>query len=358
MIKSVYQQLVKLADINYEIHMSIDDLAEYVGQGKNSMAVGTSLSLLSRGGCIERFDIPHKKIKGTRLLNPDLNPNMLPLDYNALTEKERRDREKLETVIRFATSVNCRQQWILNYFGEKDGDSCDICDHCKQSGSIARREPLPEELIIVQKALSGVARMSYKNSSGNWLPRFGRGKIIQMLLGSKEKDLLNAGLDKLSTYGMLKDLTKDYMNSLFKELERIGLLQVTTSNNLPLMTLTLNGTHVMQGKEMFAIVWPETKQWINAPSPKKTVVERTEDLSMDADLYEALRLERSRIAQEMGNPRLFMILSNKCLQYLASRKPRTAEEAQDIPGIGPVKTHTVLPKFLKVINLYLEKRVS
>lgn len=353
MIKNVYQQLVRLADIDNEIHLSIDDLAEYVGNGKNSMAVGTSLSLLTRSGCIERFDIAHKRIKGTRLLKPDLSPNMLPVDYNALLEKEKRDREKLETVIRFSTSVGCRQQWILNYFGEKDAECCDKCDHCVQKGSIERREPLPEELIIVQKALSGVARMSFKNASGNWQARFGRGKIIQMLLGSKEKDLLNAGLDKLTTYGMLQDLTKDYLNSLFKELERIGLLQVTTANNLPLVTLTLSGTNVMQGKQSFAIVWPEVRQWVNSSVTKKAVVQKIEDLSVDAGLYEALRAERSRLAQEIGNPRLFMILSNKSLQYLASRRPRTVEDAKEIPGIGPVKIHTVLPKFLNVINNYL-----
>lgn len=353
LIKSVYKQLMKLVDIDNEIHLSIDDLAEYVGEGKNSMAVGTTLSLLARAGVIERFDLPHSRIKGTRLLSPDLNLNQLPLDYNALLEKERRDREKLETVIRFATSVGCRQQWILAYFGEQEGESCDICDHCKKTDHVARREPLPEELVIVQKALSGVARMSFKNTSGNWQARFGRGKIIQMLLGSKDKDLINAGLDMLSTYGALKHLTKDYLNELFKELERIGLLQVVIANNMPLVTLTLSGVQVMQGKLMFAIVWPAIKQWVNSPV-KKPVLKNHGEVAVEADLYEALRAERSRIAQETGNPRLFMILSNRSLQYLASMRPRTIEEAQEIPGIGPVKTHTVLPKFLKVINHYLD----
>ncbi|PWU06058.1 MAG: recombinase RecQ, partial [Verrucomicrobia bacterium] len=168
MIKNVYQQLGRLANIDNEIHLSIEDIAEYVGDGKNSMAVGTSLSVLSRAGVIERFDVAHTRIKGTRLLMPDLNPNQLPVDYSGLLEKERRDREKLETVIRFATSVGCRQQWILGYFGEADAEICEKCDHCKQVDNTARREPLPEELIIVQKALSGVARMSFKNMSGNW----------------------------------------------------------------------------------------------------------------------------------------------------------------------------------------------
>lgn len=351
-IKNVYKTLVHHADIQQEVHLSIDDLAENIGNGKNSMAVGTCLSLLVRAGCIERFDIPQKRIRGTRLLDPNLNPSKLPLDYEALLVKENRDREKLEIVIRFATSVGCRQQWILSYFGEQGSEPCTICDHCRQEENIQKREPLPDELIIVQKALSGVARMSFKNASGVWQARFGRGKIIQMLLGSKDKDLINAGLDKLSTYGVLKNLTKEYLNSLFRELERIGLLESMTLNNLPLLTLTQSGASAMQGKVSFAIVWPERKQWVKVV-PKKQIDESEADLAVNADLYEVLRSERSRLAQQMRNAKLFMILSNKTLQYLASRMPRTVEEAKTIPGIGPAKINTVLPKFLKVINEFL-----
>lgn len=354
-LKSVYLQLLREADTHHEIHLSIDDLAEHVGCGKNSMAVGTCLSLLARANCIERFDIPQKRIKGTRLLNPDLNPNNLPLDYNALLVKENRDREKLETVIRFATSMGCRQQWILNYFGEKISDKCNVCDHCQRGESSQRREPTPTELLIVQKALSGVARMSSKNQSGTWQPRFGRGRIIQMLLGSKNKDLLALGLEKLSTYGMLRHLTKDYLNALFQNLEHVGLIEVITSNNLPLLSITPSGVSVMQGKMSFAIVWPILQEWV--PSvPKKASADLDLELSMDLNLYDALRHERSQLARQMQNARLFMILPNKTLQHLAAKMPRTIEEAKTIPGIGPAKIHTVLPKFIKIINDFLDRQ--
>lgn len=359
MLQNVYRQLIREANLQNEVLLSIDELAERSGFGKNSMAVGTCLSILTRARCVERFDIPQQRIKGTRLLDPDLSPNNLPIDYDALLVKENRDREKLETVIRFATSIGCRQQWILRYFGETESDLCNCCDHCKRGESSERREPKPKELMDVKITLSGVARMSTKTSSGTWQPRFGRGKIIQMLLGSKDKGILDIGLDKLSTYGMLQNSGKDYLNNLFKELERAGLLHVVTSNNMPLLTLTAKGVDVMQGNSSFSIVWPEEKSWI-VSSPKKITTTRASNAdaapNIDTELYELLRQKRSEIAKQMRNARLFMVLSNKTLEHLASQKPRTVEAARDIPGIGPAKMQTVLPKFLVVINDFLDRR--
>lgn len=360
MIQNVYRQLIREANLQNEVLLSIDELAERSGFGKNSMAVGTCLSILSRARCVERFDVPQQRIKGTRLLDTDLNPNNLPIDYDALLVKENRDREKLETVIRFATSIGCRQQWILRYFGETEPDACNCCDHCKQGESSERREPTVAELMVVKIALSGVARMSTKTSLGDWQPRFGKGKIIQMLLGSKDKGILDIGLDKLSTYGMLRNLSKDYLNHLFKELERGGLLHVVTSNNMPLLSLTAKGVEVMQGNSSFSIVWPEEKSWIVSAPKKLTTTIKTSDSNVvsniDTELYELLRQKRSEIAKQMRNARLFMVLSNKTLEHLASQKPRTVEAARDIPGIGPAKMQTVLPKFLVVINDFLDRR--
>lgn len=358
-IQTVYRQLVREANIHNEVYLSIEELAERAGLGKNSMSVATALSVLGRFGCIERFDVAQQKIRGTRLLNPDLNPNNLPIDYVALSGKEARDREKLEIVIRFASSIGCRQEWILNYFEEGISTPCGCCDHCKQVHNYERREPTAEELITIKIILSGVARMSYRLAAGSWQARFGRNKIIQMLLGSEHKSIIDCGLDKLSTYGLLKHLNKDYINQLFRELERIGLLQITTSaNNLPLITLSTAGNSVMQGNTSFAIVWPEENKWIEVPVKKQDAkVKSVKDpitLPSDPELYELLRLERVKIAKEMNNARLFMILSNKTLGHLASQKPRTIEEAKSIPGIGPVKISTVLPKFLEVINRFLE----
>ena len=62
-------------------------------------------------------------------------PFELPLDTALLNEKYERDKDKLETFIRFAYSHSCRQQWILNYFGDTHSDPCRTCDSCAQNHS-------------------------------------------------------------------------------------------------------------------------------------------------------------------------------------------------------------------------------
>lgn len=58
----------------------------------------------------------------------------IPLDERAIREKEVRDREKLKAMTEFAYSAGCRQQWILNYFGEEGAVPCGRCDQCMALG--------------------------------------------------------------------------------------------------------------------------------------------------------------------------------------------------------------------------------
>ena len=91
-IQRVYETLRILArkeEDRATVRLSIDDLAEVVKKetGKvNPMAVGTVLSILGRKNIIERFDIPGKRIRGTRLLQPEKHATQRELDWEALAE--------------------------------------------------------------------------------------------------------------------------------------------------------------------------------------------------------------------------------------------------------------------------------
>jgi len=121
-ICDIYRVLRTLADERGEIALSIRDLADTVG-AKNSMAVGSALATLGRARYLDRFDIPGQRIRGTRLLRAEIPPEGLELDRAALEEKDRRDSEKLESMVRFAYAQDCRQEWILDYFGEKESSA-------------------------------------------------------------------------------------------------------------------------------------------------------------------------------------------------------------------------------------------
>ena len=252
-VRSIYQYLLNEADRDYEVHRTLDEIAEGANV-KNAMSVGSAMAILGRGGYIQRFDIPKKRMKGTRLLKPDVLTAALQIDEIAIEEKDRRDREKLKAMVEMCYSRSCRQQWILSYFGEDEADGCGTCDVCRDSGSSDSRPPTAEEALTVRKALSGVARMSRRTELG-WEARFGRGRIVQMLAGSRSQEILSAGLDKLSTHGILKDKGAGYLNSLMRSLADAGLV-VTVAREFPLLTLTARGEKVMRGDMKFQLVWP------------------------------------------------------------------------------------------------------
>lgn len=89
--------------------------------------------------------------------------------------------------------------------------------------------------------------MSRKTSAG-WEARFGRGKIVQMLVGSKSQEVLGSGLHQLKTYGILKDKGTGYVGSVMRALLDRGLLR-TETGEYPVITLTPLGERVMLGKK-------------------------------------------------------------------------------------------------------------
>src|SRR5437763_1004648 len=153
---------------------------------------------------------------------PDARGTQLKPDAAKLREKERRDRAKLKLMIEFAYARTCRQQAILRYFGEEDPSRCGNCDICLEIAGPARA-PTTDEALIVRKALSGVARMSGRGSEG-WEPRFGRGRIVQTLVGSRSREIIQARLDQLSTYGLLQSEGVAYLNQLLRALQDAGML--------------------------------------------------------------------------------------------------------------------------------------
>jgi ATP-dependent DNA helicase RecQ len=343
-IQDTYRVLREHADANHEVTLPIKAIADAV-MAPNDMGISSALSTLARSGMIQRFDIPGKRMRGTRLLHPGIDEHHLEIDREALEEKDRRDRAKLKAMIDLCYSTECRQLWILEYFGERNPPICGSCDSCQSKGSADRRGPDDEEQLIVQKALSGVARMS-RRQGGVWKGRFGRMKIVNMLVGSRSKDILNARLDELTTYGLLKAEGSAYVQSLLRELQGAGLLQ-TESGEYPLLTLTERGDQVMRGKLAFQINWPKRDRLAAAPA-----MDEPDLVALDFDevLYEKLRELRAQLAAEGGNVPAYVIFSNKTLEFLTRLKPRSIEAGLRIQGIGEKRAERYLPAFIDAIR--------
>jgi ATP-dependent DNA helicase RecQ len=306
--------------------------------------VSAAMGILRRHGIIERYDVPGSRIRGTRLLQPDTLPGDLVLDAAALAEKKRRDEDKLKKVIQWAYAQNCREQWILRYFGEKNAKPCGRCDTCLAALDSPARILNEHETVILKKALSGVARMSRRQGKHEWNAQFGRDRIIKCLLGSKAKSILQAGLDQLPTWGILKMHTTDFVSDLFDAMAQQGLIE-TTDGEYPMVQLTEFGSRVMFGEEETELAWPEVRLEDLAASAGEE-----DGLDYEEELYQALVAKRNALRRLRGNVPAYTIFPNLVLQKLATLKPRTAEEAMRIKGIGPAKAETILPEFLDIIR--------
>ncbi len=359
-ILDIYRALQYLS-VNNEARIPIKDLADRLGLN-NSMQAGSALTHLARAGYIERFDIPGTRMRGTRLLRPDLNPEDLRIDHAALAEKERRDRARLEAMVQFCYEDHtCRQAWILNYFGESDAANCGTCDNCRTGRNRDRRGPTEEEFTIVRMALSGVARASVSRPDGTWEARFGKGKIAQMLVGSKSREILAARLDQLSTYGLLRDKGEAYVLTLLGELKKAGFLTVQKTP-YPLLTLTRRGAEVMRGNRNFKIEWPEEDQFrrpgakassrrgVASSAPATRNGSGKASPGLDRKLYEKLKRKRAEIAASCGGIPEASVFSDQMLQVFAQIKPASREEAMRIPGIGKVKVERYFDAFGEVIE--------
>ena len=115
---------------------------------------------------------------------------------------------KLKSMVNFASGNTCRRKALLNYFGEKyeagtgeaDGSwCCDICSNFREA------KPLTDMTIPIQKFLCCILRTK---------SRFGAAYVIDVLLGSHNKRILENGHNMISTFSIGHELTKDDWHDL------------------------------------------------------------------------------------------------------------------------------------------------
>jgi ATP-dependent DNA helicase RecQ len=345
LIRRTHLLLRNLANEATEVAVPIKDLAARLDYENNEMAVRSALTILDRHGIIDRYDIAGRRVRGIKLLQPGLRASELPIDTGALREKEKRDRAKLKAMIAYAYGRECRQKMILRYFGDPELANCGACDQCSTKRSEKLRAPSETELLTVRKALSGVARMSFRTNEG-FVPRFGRTRVIQVLLGSQAKEVLDARLNELTTYGLLREKRPNYLYELFRELEEAKLIY-STGGQYPMIGLTELGIAVMQNRASFSLVWPEEPKQRDTRKPGREV---QPEAPFDPQLFEALRKTRAAVAKEQGGVPHYIIFPDETLKAFARIRPETIEGARKIRGVGEIKAQRYLAPFLATIK--------
>ncbi len=254
----------------------------------------------------------------------------LEIDFEELTVRKRAELDKLDQVVAYAYTGNCRQGFILDYFGDKQRAKCGVCDQCSSTGLASAPARVqcaqsPRTVEVSRKILSGVARAK---------ERFGKTVIAQMLCGSKSSKLSKFGLDKLSTFGLLADFTQRDVAALIDELISSDLIEQNEVDRFrPVMNLTALGRDVMLG-----VSTPQGPIWARPDLAAKlgAEVEAPPDTVANPDraLRAALIQWRNSTAESLGYPP-YTVLHNATVDRIATVKPDSPDALGKIKGVGP-----------------------
>lgn len=359
-IREIFSKLCEHSDSDGMLNLSIEEIAELVNSGRrkklsSSMSVTSALKLLKKYEFIERIDEPLSRIKTTKVLDKNLPLSKIIFPIGMLEEKKRRDNQKLKDLLAFAYSKECRQKWILNYFGDENAFECGICDVCKSQNISRTFEPLSDsESENVIKALSGIARMSRRIAPRNWEAKFGKDRIIKCLCGSKDAKILEFNLDKISTYGILKNEGKAFVTELIDSIIDANLAEISGAD-YPLLGLTLEGVKVMFKESEARLKYPNKSHKILKKNSRLSVDNSSlisdNQLTTDAELFKRMAALRDQMRRARNVP-AYQIFPNKVLESLSRIMPETKEQAMLIKGIGEQKAATILHDFLDLIADY------
>ena len=239
------------------------------------------------------------------------------------------NRQKLEQMQDYAEANVCRRRILLNYFGERSETDCGNCDVCENP--TARFDGSE----LVQKMLSVLKRTGES---------VGSTAAIDILTGSGSQIIKRKGFDKIKTFGAGADISREDWKSYLMQMIHLGYVEVDVLH-FRRLSVTALGEDVLYGRKKAELSVIERRDFkVSRKKPDMEITYTEEDRS----LFDALRALRLTLAREEKMP-AYIILSDKSLHSLASRKPSSLAEFGECYGIGEAKTQKYGAKFMEII---------
>ena len=233
---------------------------------------------------------------------------------------------KLEALVGLAETASCRRSRLLGYFGEMlKPAKCGNCDNCLSPPR------LRDGKVIAQKLLS----CAYRTGQ-----RFGAMHLIDVLVGRMTERVKQFGHDKLSVFGIGRELNEKQWRAALRQLVAMGYLQ-PDSEAFGALKLTETARGVLKGGTEVML-----REQVPGPHIRATRARsRRGDIAPQAagqgetvntTLLGALRTWRSAMARQRGVP-AYVVLHDATIEGIATARPTTSAQLRGIPGIGDKK---------------------
>lgn len=299
------------SNIRYVIHYNMPkDLESYYQEAGRAGRDGDSarcILLFSRADIVtNKFLIEHSGIPSSKI-----NYNM---EYS-----------KLNDIVDYCNTDTCLRKYILEYFGE-----IPLFDNCNNCGNCLSEIETTDITVDAKKILSCIKRMNEK---------FGIGLVTDVLKGSNSFKIKSMKFDTLSTYGIMREYSKNTIKDLIYFLITESYVELV-GNQYPILKLTPNASNVLFNDEKVTI--------------KRKIEKLPEKIEADYDtrLFDLLRNIRKDISVETKVPP-FIIFSDVSLKQMATYYPITKENMLNINGVGSLKFEKYGDVFIEAINNYV-----
>lgn len=299
------------SNIRYVIHYNMPkDLESYyqeAGRGGRDGANSECILLFSRS------DIVSNKF----LIEQTNSNNSKVVEY-----------QKLNDMVDYCNTDKCLRKYILEYFGEiTDYDNCNNCSNCNSEIEST------DITIDAKKIMSCIKRMN---------ERFGLSLVTDVLKGANTSKIKSFGFDKLSTYGIMSDYSKDTIKELISFLVAENYINCV-GDKYPILTLTPSCSDVLfKDKQIFI------KRKIEKVKTKQS------SINYDMELFNILSDVRKQLAAELNVPP-FVVFADATLIQMCMLYPTTLDELYNVSGVGKYKAENYGKYFLFEIQKYVEE---
>lgn len=291
---------------NSTISFSISDLTGYLELTNSE--IDESLVTLDNLGAIT-----YKKALSNEaviLTSPRTATERLIINYKKINEGYLHSQHKLDQMVEYVFTNECRFRYILDYFGENVATySCGRCDRCIIGETIpeSAREYISEIIIRTLRLMSGKTTQN----------------ILLKILRGKSSESANM---KLSTFGSCRNYDSNELKIVLQE-------------------LIANKTLIKEGNSL----WIKDEELLFADDSDDTPVKSDSGYEKDLELFNLLREARLKASKKFLQS-AYLICPDEILREIARQKPESKTALLSLKGFNNRMFNKVGGDFLEIIK--------
>jgi ATP-dependent DNA helicase RecQ len=296
-----------------QVQISVSGFASKLGL--DFYETNESMTILTNMGII-LYEEPLTK-ESIVLTQPRTETKHLILDYKKMLENYINLQKKIDKMVDYVFTDECRFRFILKYFGENlDNYNCNKCDRCLTDVKSTEN---------IKKYISEVILKTLAESKKNLT-----GTLLINILRGNAKSFDNP---EISSFGVCRNYTRDELKRIIHSLiDQEFISEIKEKQKL--LKITRKGF---------------TEIGDAAPNNNTAV---SENYLENLGLYNQLREARSRISKKFNQNGL-IICPDEIMREIATRKPKTKTEFLLVNGTSPRMFNKIGEDFLEIIRNYV-----